>query len=144
MLSFSSCSTTINKPKTPDRYTIVTFKGHIGKFRINCQRWLSQIRSQLSSLSQLSPKFRKVLFLHCSREALVGVGFNQRTNELNLRWVPLHFHTNQHGEVLVTPNSNVYIRGLRKGSGAQLHFQGDVYNQVELGSTYLLYKSTTE
>ena len=45
MLSFSSCSTTINKPKTPDRYTIVTFKGHIGKFRINCQRWLSQIRS---------------------------------------------------------------------------------------------------
>ena len=74
----------------------------------------------------------------------MGIGFNQRTNELNLRWVPLHFHINQHGEVLVTPNSNVYIRGLRKGSGAQLHFQRDVYNQVELGSTYLLYKSTTE
>ena len=85
-----------------------------------------------------------LLFLHCSKEALVGFGFNQRTNELNLRWVPLHFHTNQHGEVLVTPNSNVYIRGLRKGSGAQLHFQRDVYNQVEPGFTYLLSKITTE
>ena len=134
-LSFSSCSTYKQQTKNHDSFTIVTFKDHISKFRLNCQR----CHNLKSSLPQLCTDFRKFLFLCCSKEAFVGIGLNQRTKELNLRWVPLLFHTKlPRWSPGNTKQHCLYVyQGIKK-------WKWDVYNQVVPGSTYLLYKSTTD
>ena len=154
MLSFSSCGTYNQQTKNHDSFTIVTFKDHTSKFRLNCQ---------------LCHKFA-VDFLHCHNRApnskrfysftvqkrcwwaLVFLIRDQIWTELEMGSTSLQYKTStvepwQHITALFISRdeeSEVELRSnFRKNFITQWsQFQKDFYNQVEL--LYSIQKSFTD